>query len=326
MVKQVVKEKIRFEEFILITKNDIERKIQEIVLNQQIKNLLAGGKRLRPIFATLAFKSCTCGKETNKVYEKSLEGCICMELGHAASLIHDDIIDKDLHRRGKPAFYISHGISKALLIGHKMLALGFDLSLKQDTEFAQLYVQTWKDSLNGEIYEVDFNVKKYKIKSSKILLKSDVFKNYYKIIELKTAILFSSACKAGAIQANTKEEIVNVLSEYGKEVGFAYQLADDLIDLENGEMIDSVFVPLLTWLENKKIDINSSQIDKIKEKICKNKDRIKKIFIEEIQEHLKKAEELGKSKIIPESPYKDLFQEVPRYIINSILKEINLSL
>ena len=118
--------------------------------------------------------------------------------------------------------------------------------------------------------------------------------------------LFSSACKAGAIEAEAKGEILDILANYGREIGLAYQLADDLVDLENGEMIDSVIIPLLTRLENKKIDNNSLKIKSIRAKIAKNSTKIKQLYLDEIKRHVKKAEYFSKSEMIPDSPYKYL--------------------
>ena len=157
-------------------------------------------------------------------------------------------------------------------------------------------------------------------------LKSQIFKAYEKIIDFKTAALFSSACKAGALAANMSKDIIKVFSDYGREIGLAYQLADDLVDLANGEMIDSVIIPLLNKIENNSSKINFLEKRDIKKKFEKNKDKIKKYYLKEIKKHVDKAKELGKSNLIPESTYKDLLTEAPSYIINRMLNEIELSI
>ena len=91
---------------------------------------------------------------------------------------------------------------------------------------------------------------------------------------MKTASLFSSACKAGAIEANATGEILTILADYGRDIGLAYQLADDLVDLDKGEMIDSVVVPLLTKLGNETIEENSFRLMAIKRKLSKNSSKI----------------------------------------------------
>ena len=142
---------------------------------------------------------------------------------------------------------------------------------------------------------------------------------------MKTASLYATACKAGAVEAEAKGEILEILSAYGREIGLAYQLADDLVDLENGEMIDSVIIPLLTRLENKKLDSNSLKAKAIQRKLSKNSEKIKELYLEEINRHIKRAEQLSRSDLIPPSHYAELLQNAPSFIINRMLKEINVT-
>jgi len=315
---------IKLEEFFDATKNDLENKINTTITDEKIKSILQGGKRLRSLLAQLTFKACTEGKETHSEYQKSLEGSVSIELAHGASLVHDDIIDKDAERRGKPAFHIKEGVGNAILTGHRMLAIGFDIALKHGKEVAKLYVNSWNEVVNGEIDEVNFNKKGLK-NPKESYTKSAIFEAYNKIIDLKTASLFSSACKAGALEANMTGDILKVFADYGREIGLAYQLADDLVDLAKGEMIDSVIIPLLNRLENKPIRKTSLKRWGIKRKFTKNQEKIKQLYISEIKKHVKKAEEISKSNLIPESKYKQLLSEAPTYIINKMLREISIS-
>jgi octaprenyl-diphosphate synthase len=313
---------ISLDDFFDSTRDDLEHKISSTIPDEKIVTILKGGKRLRSLLAQLTFKACTEGKETHDEYQKSLEGSVSIELAHGASLVHDDIIDKDIERRGRPAFHIKEGIGKALLMGHKMLVHGFDIALSHGKDVAKLYVDSWNEVVTGEIEEVDFN----KIGlGSKEYAKEAIFEAYNKIIDLKTAVLFSSACKAGALEANMSGDILKVFSDYGREIGLAYQLADDLVDLANGEMIDSVIIPLINRIESKKFKIGALKKREIKRKFAKNKDKIKEYYIEEIKKHVKEAERLGESDIIPDSSYKRLLMEAPTYIINRMLGEINVT-
>ncbi len=227
---------INLNKFFSLTTDDVDKKIMTTIPDKQIVDVLNGGKRLRSLLAQLSFKTCTGGKETNSEYQKSLEGSVSIELAHGASLVHDDIIDKDVVRRGRPAFHAKEGVGKALLIGHKMLANGFDIALSHGKDVAKLYVDSWNEVVNGELDEVEYNNRD--IKYQKITTKEAIFEAYNKIIDLKTAALFSSACKAGVLEANMSGDILKVFANYGREIGMAYQLADDLVDLANGEMIE----------------------------------------------------------------------------------------
>jgi len=318
---------LTLDRFFQITKEDVEKKINSKVKDDEIRTILQAGKRLRPLVAQLCFKVCTGGKETPYQYQQSIEGSVAIELAHTASLVHDDIIDKDTMRRGRVAFHIEKGVPRALLIGHRMLSVGFNIALSHGPIIAKLYVDTWDEVLNGELEEVEYNASEPAPNNGfGISSKSSIFKEYFKIINMKTASLFASACKAGAVEAEASGEILEILSAYGREIGLAYQLADDLVDLENGEMIDSVIIPLLTRLENKKFDSNSIKVKAIQRTISKNSEKIKELYLEEINRHIKRAEHLSKSDLIPPSHYADLLHKAPSYIINRMLKEIDVTI
>lgn len=312
------------EDFLQSTSKDIERKINELITDEFILSILRGGKRLRPLLGSIAFKVCTGGQENLVKYQKFLEMCVGVELAHGASLVHDDIIDGDLNRRGEPAFYIKSGIDNAILIGHKMLTIGFDIAIANGEKFAKLYVDSWRGTLNGQLREINFNSKD--LNDSKISADSKFFQIYSKIIDLKTATLFSSCCKAAAFWADASDDLSNVLANYGREVGFAYQLADDLVDLEKGEMIDSVVLPLLSRLEKKAIKAGSTQAKIIKQQLENNSPQIKKLYIEEIKKHVMNAERLSTEGIIPTNYYKSFLQNMPTYITNKMLNEIKIKI
>lgn len=281
---------------------DVEKKITQIIQDQNILNILKGGKRLRPLLASISFKACTSGKETAELYQRFLEGAVAIELAHGASLVHDDIIDGDLNRRGEPAFYIQKGIDNAILIGHKMLVIGFTIAINHGEKIAKLYVDAWKETLNGQLNEINFNSQD--LQNPDITVDSKFFKVYSRIIDLKTGTLFSAACKAAAYWANAPDPVADVFGEYGREVGFVYQLADDLVDLEKGEMIDSVVIPLLTRLEKRNAKNGSLKAKAIRRKIQRNSSEIKKLYLEEITKHVTKAQQLSRSSLIPNNEYK----------------------
>ena len=324
MVDIMTEHAVQLEPFLEKTYEDIQKKIMEMITDQKILNILEGGKRLRPLLGSLSFKVCTGGKETPEQYQKVLEGSVGVELAHGASLVHDDIIDGDLDRRGEPAFYIKSGIDNAILIGHKMLTIGFDLAVKHGEKIAKLYVDAWSGTLEGQLSEVNFNSKD--LNDAEISADSKFFQIYSQIIDLKTATLFSAACKAAAVWAKSSNEIAAILGDYGREVGFAYQLADDLVDLEKGEMIDSVVLPLLTRLEKKSMKNGTLKARQLKKKLEENSPQIKELYLNEIKKHVLRAQELSQSAAIPESPYKPLLHDAPSYIINRMLKEINISI
>jgi geranylgeranyl pyrophosphate synthase len=314
---------LAIEVFLKHTHEDVEKKINNVIKDQHIISILKGGKRLRPLLAAISFKACTGGNESPELYQRFLEGAVAIELAHGASLVHDDIIDGDMVRRGEPAFYIKTGVDNAILIGHKMLVTGFSLALSHGEKIAKLYLDAWDGTLNGQLDEINFNSKDMK---SGFTADSKFFQVYSQIIDLKTATLFSAACKAAAYWADASDDLADILGEYGREVGFAYQLADDLVDLEKGEMIDSVVIPLLTRLERLSSKNGALKTKAIRKKIEKNSPEIKKLYIEEITKHVMKAQMICKSPLIPENQYKTFLLDAPIFSINKMLQEIYITI
>jgi octaprenyl-diphosphate synthase len=324
MVETMAEQSLSLEVFLKHTHEDIEKKIKELIIDQHILSILKEGKRLRPLLGAISFKVCTGGKESPQEYQRFLEGAVAIELAHGASLVHDDIIDGDLTRRGEPAFYIKTGVDNAILIGHKMLVQGFKIAMSHGERIAKLYVGAWSGTLDGQLNEINFNSKD--LQDVNITADSKFFQVYSKIIDLKTATLFSAACKAAAYWANASDELANLLADYGREVGFAYQLADDLVDLEKGEMIDSVVIPLLTRLEKRTAKNGSIKNRSIRKKIEKKSPEIKKLYLEEISKHINKAQQLCKSPLLPDNQYRTFLLDAPFYSINKMLKEIFITI
>jgi len=315
---------LSLEIFLKHTFEDIEKKIDEIITDQNILSILKDGKRLRPLLGAISFKACTGGDESSQLYQQFLEGAVAIELAHGASLVHDDIIDGDLTRRGEAAFYIKTGIDNAILVGHKMLVIGFDLALSHGEKIAKLYVDAWGATLDGQLNEINFNSKD--LQAINITADSKFFQVYSQIIDLKTATLFSAACKAAAYWANASNQVADILAEYGRQVGFAYQLADDLVDLEKGEMIDSVIIPLLTRLERRSAKNGTLKTRSIRKKIEKKSPEIKKLYLEEISKHVNKAQIICNSPAIPDNQFKTFLLDAPFYSINKMLAEIYITI
>ena len=125
---------------------------------------------------------------------------------------------------------------------------------------------------------------------------------------------------------SASEISLSILSNYGREIGIAYQLADDLVDLETAEIKDKLSIPLLDRLQIKTIRNGSLKLKNIRKKPTRDSSKIRTLYIEEIKRHTKKAEQLGRSKIIPSSQYKNLLIETPTNIINKVLKQIRIEI
>jgi len=313
-----------FSEFFRNVREEVRKEIQRRINDEDMLYALEGGKLLRPAMLLLAFHACNGGIEN---YEKALESAVGVELAHSASLIHDDIMDGDIERRGKPALHVVKGLGAAILIGHKMISKAFRISLEHGIKNARIFLDTWDDTLIGQLKDIDFTAHLEEILNGE---KPDkLLQEYFRIIELKTASLFATACRAGAIEAEAPEELTLLLREYGKEVGIAYQLADDLVDIMQGKYEEGLIMPLIKAYDGrvdkkvlKKLKENGNYI--VEEALKKNGLDLKELYLNEIKKHIDKAIEIASSPLIPDTPYKDLLKEAPRYIVNAMISKIGL--
>jgi len=130
---------------------------------------------------------------------------------HCASLVHDDIIDRDKERRGMPSYYKKFGVEDAILTGHRLITMGLKKVLERGVDFLSDILDTWEKTLQGEISDVRFATKKFR-KPPRIL-----YKMYREVILQKTAIPFATACKLGAKEADAPASVINSLYNYGKK-------------------------------------------------------------------------------------------------------------
>ncbi|HEB37641.1 MAG TPA: hypothetical protein ENI14_03155, partial [Thermoplasmatales archaeon] len=266
----------------------------------------------------LSFKACD-----GKNYRRALESAVGIELAHSASLVHDDIIDEDNERRGKPSLHVKKGLGVAILTGHRMINEAFRIALKHGKRNAFIFLDTWNETLEGELKDVEITSKLIEYIKRGDLRK--LYNEYFKVIDLKTASLFSAACRAGAIEANAPEDLIEILAKYGKEVGISYQLADDLVDIISGKFDEGLVLPLVRLYKGKESEI--AKIVEGNNKILLNliinrKEDLKEIYLKEIRRHVKNAERLASSEKIKDSLFKDMLREAPRYIVNKMLENV----
>lgn len=184
-----------------------------------LERAIYGGKRLRPIFLLLVFEA-LAGKDR----ESALDVAFALELAHAASLVHDDIIDWDDLRRGKPALWRQVGISRAVVEGHRIINLAFRTVLEKGVEISRIFLEAWDRASLGVLEEILSTTP-----PSKLL--------YLRIIENKTASLFAAAAESAAILAGAPEHVRMLAKNYGRCVGIVYQLGDDYGEMLSGRGI-----------------------------------------------------------------------------------------
>ncbi len=176
--------------------------------------LFSGGKRLRPLLMVLAARLCAYSGD------KAATFAVIFEYLHAATLLHDDLVDEASVRRGRPVAHAVWDNATAVLTGDFLLARC--LSLAADTghiEVIRTIARITEMMSQGELQQLSR-------KGDLALTEAE----YMDVIECKTAVLFQGACRTGALVADSSAEEQQALADYGYNLGLAFQMADDLLD------------------------------------------------------------------------------------------------
>ncbi len=172
------------------------------------------GKQLRPMFVFLS------ARLNGEVNEATYRAASLVELLHTATLVHDDVVDESMERRG---FFSINAIWKnkiAVLVGDYLLSKGLLLSTaNSDFEHLHILSEAVKQMSEGELLQME--------KARRLDIDEDV---YFEIIKSKTASLLSSACAVGAYSTSRDKAKADVMKKFGEKVGIAFQIKDDLFD------------------------------------------------------------------------------------------------
>jgi octaprenyl-diphosphate synthase len=178
------------------------------------------GKQLRPMFVFLS------AKLHGPVNDSTYRAAALVELLHTATLVHDDVVDESLERRG---FFSINALWKnkiAVLVGDYLLSKGLLLSAEGgDYKHLEILSEAVKQMSEGELLQIE--------KSRKLNVKEDI---YFEIIRSKTASLLSSACGVGAWSTSKDEAITKKMKLFGEKTGIAFQIKDDLFDYGNEDI------------------------------------------------------------------------------------------
>ena len=198
----------------------------ESEFKEPLKYALDGGKRIRPIILLLASEC------VGKIDDNTLAAACAIELLHTESVIHDDIIDNETLRRQKDPFYIKYGYNTSVLTGDFVLGFILNIASKINNPRVTKNLATTAMMMSeGEVIE------------SRLEASEDVtFDDYLRVIEYKTAIAFETASRLGAIISRGTEEQIESLADYGKNIGIAYQIRDDLHDWQNEDKLFNLLI------------------------------------------------------------------------------------
>jgi len=278
----------------------------------------AGGKRIRPGLALLAYKA-VGGKSAPNI----IGIAAAFELIHSATLIHDDINDSGELRRGRVAAYKKFGVQKALIAGDFLFVRSFRLGGYWNQKVVEIISEACTATAESEIlqqaYEFDPNTR---------------LETYLKIIEGKTAMSMWAACKVGAYLGEGAQRQIEHIGQFGLNVGMAFQIVDDMLDI-NGNVKDlgkpkgvdltdgKPTLPLMIAMKDKKVGKRLSAIF-VKEK--KGKEEVEEALelvlrTDALERSHKKAcgfadKALDHLSTIKDSSYKESMQQLVESILN----------
>jgi heptaprenyl diphosphate synthase len=270
--------------------------------------LRGGGKRVRPLLVLYS------GKLFSEPGENLIKAAVAAELIHMASLVHDDIIDVSMLRRKLPSVNCSWGNSFAVLCGDYLFAKAFGiLSKNRLMNSMDFMVEAIQNMCHGEILQAG---DKYSQGTN-----LDI---YYERIAKKTAIFLGCCCKSGACVGGANSMQVQIMGEYGLNIGLAFQIIDDILDFYGNSDVmgkpkyedisqGNITIPIILLMMNEKYSSWLRKVISAREFSQSDIDRVyfalsESNVIEECYKlaglHAEKAKKC--LDILPESPYKSL--------------------
>ena len=201
--------------------DEVERALEEGVradsdlLGETARYLLAaGGKRFRPMLVLLA------GYFGDPTDPRLIPGAVAIELVHAATLYHDDVIDEAESRHGVPSVNARWDNTVAILTGDYLFARASEISAELGTDVIALLARTIATLCDGQIREVEASGNIEQTESA-----------YLEVIRRKTGALIATSCRLGGMLSDAPADQLSTLESYGEAVGMAFQLSDDIMDV-----------------------------------------------------------------------------------------------
>ncbi|MCJ2554613.1 MAG: polyprenyl synthetase family protein [Candidatus Thermoplasmatota archaeon] len=181
----------------------------------------AGGKRVRPAVTILSYYV-VGGKDV----DRAVQIAAALELVHSATLLHDDINDGGVMRRGQPAAFKKYGLQNALVTGDFLFTKAFAIGARFDPEIVEVTAEACVRLAEGEVRQQG---------NARDLSMSE--EDYLAIIQQKTAGLFAAGARIGAMLGGGNPQQIAALSEYGRHLGIAFQIVDDILDVVGDESV-----------------------------------------------------------------------------------------
>ena len=262
--------KISVEDKLVLTEEKIKSKLAsdvELVQKMTDYHIKTGGKRLRALMTLGTAKLCGYSKGS-----RDINLAACVELIHSATLMHDDVIDEGVIRRGKETLNKVWNNHSSVLIGDYLLSRCFEMMVEDgNLEVLKLLSSTSSKIAQGEVLQLQHQGEIDMLEET-----------YLKIISAKTAELFAAATKVGAILSDVGTKEKNALEFYGRNLGLTFQIADDTLDYNSdlklfGKKVGQDFfegkITLPIILLYQKLNLNEKKLlIKLFKKKIRNKD------------------------------------------------------
>jgi octaprenyl-diphosphate synthase len=265
--KPVGKEMDEFESYFNKTMKS-EIPLLKIILNYILRRK---GKQMRPLLVFL-----TAGLN-GKISESTYVAATCIELLHTASLVHDDVVDDAHERRGSISINALWNSKIAVLVGDYMLSTGLLICVEKTRyDMLEIVSEAVKSMAEGELLQLQ-KARRLNIKEA----------DYFKIIISKTAALISACTATGARSVTDDSDIIQLMKDFGENIGIAFQIRDDLLDYETngltGKMMGNdikerkITLPLIYALENASNSRKRHVLSIVKDR-KKSKEEIKEVI------------------------------------------------
>ena len=192
------------------------------LINQMSHYIISsGGKRIRPLLLLL----CARANDYDGDYHYSM--AVVIELIHTATLLHDDVVDQSTTRRGQETANELWGNAPSVLVGDFLYSRAFEIMVEPNSmEIMKILSKATNQISEGEVLQL-LNIKNANVTQ----------KEYYRVIERKTACLFKAACQIAGILSNSNQKVIETMGKFGMHLGNAFQIIDDTLDYESDSNI-----------------------------------------------------------------------------------------
>ena len=220
-----------FIEIQALMKNEIDQ-MNKILVNRLDSNvdlinqmshyiISSGGKRIRPLLLLL------CARATDYDGDYHYSMAVVIELIHTATLLHDDVVDQSTTRRGQETANELWGNAPSVLVGDFLYSRAFEIMVEPNSmEIMKILSKATNQISEGEVLQL-LNIKNANVTQ----------KEYYRVIERKTACLFKAACQIAGILSNSNQKVIEAMGKFGMHLGNAFQIIDDTLDYESDSNI-----------------------------------------------------------------------------------------